>query len=42
MSVIERHVAAADVAVPPKTLSPAKSASRKFGYQTPVSDKPVL
>ena len=35
MSVIEQHVAAADVAVPPKTLSPAKSASRtELGYQT--------
>jgi hypothetical protein len=34
MSVIEQHVAATDVALPPKTLSPAKSASRKLGYQT--------
>jgi hypothetical protein len=34
MSVIEQHVADADVAVPPKTPSPANSASRKLGYQT--------
>ena len=33
MSVIE-HVAGDDVAVPPKTPSPANSASRKLGYQT--------
>jgi hypothetical protein len=41
MSVIELHVAGADVAVPPKTPSPADSAPRKLEYQIPVSDNPV-
>jgi hypothetical protein len=41
MSVIEQHLAGADVAVPPKTPSPANLASRKLGYQIPVSDKGV-
>jgi hypothetical protein len=39
--VIEQHVAGADLGVPPKTPSPADSASRRLGAKPPVSDNAV-
>jgi hypothetical protein len=41
VSVIEQNVAGVDVAVPPKTPSPANSASLGWATKLPVSENAV-